>query len=112
MKQLNRRCDDCGALIVGHGNADDAHYCYDCGRSRIAYRDALGFDVAASWEDIAAELGVTRQRVKQIYDAILVKLKRRYGIELRAVLAEIMEQDLGKPDLMGWRGRFTKQEEL
>jgi DNA-directed RNA polymerase sigma subunit (sigma70/sigma32) len=52
----------------------------------------LGFDVAASWEDIAQELGVTRQRVQQIYESILRKLRKRHGAELRSVL-EAMRGD-------------------
>ena len=80
-----RTCDDCGEPVSGQAGGR-ANFCYDCGRARIAYRDALGFDVAASWKDIAAELGLTRQRVQQIYSVILDKLKRLHGLELREVL--------------------------
>ncbi len=84
-----RTCDDCGEPVSGKAGVR-TNYCYDCGRARLAYRDALGFDVAASWGDIAAELGVTRQRVQQIYDGILAKLRRRHGADLRAVLMQMM----------------------
>lgn len=86
-----RTCDDCGDPVVGR-NAADAHYCYDCGRARVAYRDVLGFEVAASWEDIATELGLTRQRVQQIYEAMLERLRRRHGTELRQLLTAMMEE--------------------
>jgi hypothetical protein len=86
---VRRTCDDCGKAVIGQAG-DQANYCYDCGRARLAYRDALGFEVQASWCDIAAELGVTRQRVQQIYDGILAKLRRRHGADLRAVLMQMM----------------------
>ncbi len=87
---MKRFCDDCGDPVVGRPG-DHAHYCYDCGRARVAYRDALGFDVAASWEEIAAELGVTRQRVQQIYAGALAKLKKLHGVELRHVLVAMKQ---------------------
>jgi RNA polymerase subunit RPABC4/transcription elongation factor Spt4 len=80
-------CEDCGKPVTRR-----YFVCPSCSLTRTAYRDVLGFDVAASWEDIAQELGVTRQRVQQIYESILRKLRKRHGAELRSVL-EAMRGD-------------------
>jgi len=50
---------------------------------------------AASWDEIASELGVTKTRVCQIYRRAVIKLQRRYPCALQHLqqLASELEKE-------------------
>jgi DNA-directed RNA polymerase sigma subunit (sigma70/sigma32) len=50
----------------------------------------LGFSVAASFEDIGRELGLSRQGAFYVYEQALRKLRARGGKQLREYLTQMM----------------------
>ena len=75
-------CNDCGAELVRREKwrrLVDTSLCRACSQRRRSYEDTLGFSVAASFDDIGRELGLSRQGAYYVYEQALRKLKARGG---------------------------------
>lgn len=82
---MSNECDDCGKPISRNYSV-----CLSCSQRQQAYRDALGFSVAASFDDIGRELGLSRQGAFYVYEQALRKLRARGGKQLREYLTQMM----------------------
>jgi hypothetical protein len=87
-------CSDCGNGLVRREKwqrtAAEADLCRACAQRRRSYQDVLGFSVAASFEDIGRELGLSRQGAFYVYEQALRKLRARGGKQLREYLTQMM----------------------
>lgn len=85
-------CIDCGGELERKRHREGlSDLCRACSQVRRGLVDEdIRVPVAASWAEIAADLGVSSSYVRQIYQGALRKLARRPG--LRKLLAMMMEE--------------------
>lgn len=102
-------CDDCGSVRHWKRHRPErSGLCRSCAALRRGQQDErIGCGIAASWQEIADELGVSRQRVMDLYESAMRKLARWdlcHGRQLRALLVDMKEQE---PAELG--GRQTRR---